>query len=241
MQLPAALEHTTLGDLLGTLHRGKASGVLELVETSGVVHQIQLWEGLVVEVRLVGAAAQPLGQALCARSSNRLLPDAVDRALLRVSDPRPLGERLVASGALSLQQLYAVLPEVFRARLDWLDRLPRASVRFRPLREPKSRGVSLGPEQFLHGRRRGGSRRAAPRSATSGPAPAAGTQDHVLLGLPPGAPLTEINRAFRAAARQHHPDRYVHLGEQAVRRAQAHFTRIVQSYERLRARAKLVA
>ena len=63
MQLPGRLKATTLGDLLGVLHRGDASGTLELVETSGRAHRVHLAHGLVTAVEVDRAAAS-LGEIL---------------------------------------------------------------------------------------------------------------------------------------------------------------------------------
>lgn len=58
MNLPGKLRHSTLGDLLGTLHRAELSGVLALRELQGITagrcHKIHLWRGLVVAVETEG-------------------------------------------------------------------------------------------------------------------------------------------------------------------------------------------
>lgn len=229
MQLPATLEQTTLGDLLGTLHRGRGFGVLEVVEKpSGWVHAIQLWDGYVVGVHVTRGCVT-LGEVLCRRSDDPLLPGAVRRALQRLADGRPLGERLLAAGVVSRTQLNAALLELCRERLSFIERLPRADVRFRPLRGSTRAELRLGPESFLHGRRR--LREGAPRAARRTDSPL--ELDYRALGLTPGAPMADVKQAFRAAVRRHHPDRSVHLGEQAVARAEAHFRGLLQSYERL--------
>lgn len=239
MQLPATLEQTTLGDLLGTLYRGRAFGVLELGELpSGWRHEVRIWDGYVVGVNVTRGCAT-LGEVLCRRSDNPLLRGAVMRALQRLADGRPLGERLLAAGVVSRAQLHAALLELYRERLDFLERLPRAWVRFRPLRSAPTAEFWLEPAAFLHGRRR--RRGEAPRPGRTTAVPAAAESafaaDYRALGLPPDAPLTEVKRAFRAAARIHHPDRSVHLGERAVKRAEGRFRALVQSYERICARS----
>ena len=54
VSLPRRLSATTLGDLLGKLHRARVTGTLELTEVRGVTagrsHKIHLREGLVVGV-----------------------------------------------------------------------------------------------------------------------------------------------------------------------------------------------
>lgn len=228
MQLPSALEQTTLGDVLGTLYRGRGFGVLEVATPSGRVHEIELRDGCVSKVNVDSGAAPRLGEVLCARLGGPQLPGAVWRALQRVSDERPLGQRLVAAGVVTRQELDATLCELYRARLDAIERLPRATLRFRPLRWGSEVEMQLSPEQFLHGRAR---RRRA--EVTSARAASALDQDYALFGLRPGASAAEVKRAFRAAARYHHPDRSVHLGPRAVARAEVHFRQLVQSYERL--------
>lgn len=248
MQLPATLELTTLGDLLGTLHRGRAYGVIELTELpSGWIHEVHLWDGYVVGAHVTRGCAT-LGEVLCRRSDSPGLSGAIARALQRLADGRPLGERLLAAGVVSRAQLSAALLELYRERLDFMERLPNARVRFRPLRRMAMAELCLGPEEFLHGRRRRREPAArAPRpavSATAAPhADAARADDYRALGLTPGAPPCVIKQAFRAAVRRCHPDRSAHLGAQAVERAEAQLRRLLASYERICAheRVPLVA
>ncbi len=63
MQLPGRLRATTLGDLLGTLHRGEASGTLELTCDDGRTHRIHLSSGLITAVEIDGASP-PLAELL---------------------------------------------------------------------------------------------------------------------------------------------------------------------------------
>ena len=59
MELPGTLSQSTLGDLLGALHRAGQSGTLDLRETkgptAGTVHRIHLRSGLVTAVQLAVA------------------------------------------------------------------------------------------------------------------------------------------------------------------------------------------
>lgn len=233
MLLPARLENTTLGDLLGALHRGRSYGVLELTELPSCFrHEVLLWDGYVVGVN-VSRGCVTLGEVLCRRSGNPLLGDAVRRALMRLADGRPLGERLLAAGVISRAQLNAALLDLYCERLSFIERLPRACVRFRPLRETATVDLCLGPEEFLHGRRR--RREAAVRvpRATASTVETTLAADYRMLGLAPGAPLAVVKQAYRAAVRRCHPDRSAHLGERAFRRAEAQFRCFVQSYERI--------
>src|SRR5262245_65184724 len=99
MNLPGRLTLATLGDLLGTLHRAEASGVLELVEARGACagrsHRVFLARGLVdgVETELDQAR---IGELLHER---RLIDREGLTALLRAILEQPgrrAGEILVA-------------------------------------------------------------------------------------------------------------------------------------------------
>ena len=80
MQLPGRLKATTLGDLLGALHRGRASGTLELVESSGRAHRVHLAHGSVTAVEVDRAGAS-LGEIL--RQEDEVDDDVLRRSLLR--------------------------------------------------------------------------------------------------------------------------------------------------------------
>jgi DnaJ-domain-containing protein 1 len=64
MNLPGKLRLSTLGDLLGTLHRAGISGTLALRELQGVTagrcHRIHLRRGLIVSVEAVGSPPENL-------------------------------------------------------------------------------------------------------------------------------------------------------------------------------------
>jgi hypothetical protein len=74
MQLPGSLAQSTLGDLLGALHRAGQSGTLDLRETKGPqagrVHRIHLQGGLVtaVQLRVIEGDATPPDEAACDRA-----------------------------------------------------------------------------------------------------------------------------------------------------------------------------
>lgn len=63
VSLPRRLSATTLGDLLGSLHRARVTGTLELTEVRGVTagraHKVHLREGLVVGVDAASDACAP--------------------------------------------------------------------------------------------------------------------------------------------------------------------------------------
>src|SRR5690606_24920092 len=96
MQLPGKLSDTTLGDLLGSLHREKACGVLELIEPSGRRHHVSLRDGEVehVETSLGGPR---LGDIL---GLSQFSPP---------HDEKRLGEALLEKGLVSRDELSLAL------------------------------------------------------------------------------------------------------------------------------------
>src|SRR5580704_5261133 len=99
MQLPGRLRSTTLGDLLGALHRAAATGTLELVEDRGRAHRVHLTRGLVAAVELDGASPS-LAEIL--RRDRAADEDVLRRSLLRAMAARRLhGEVLVDEFFLS--------------------------------------------------------------------------------------------------------------------------------------------
>lgn len=72
-------------------------------------------------------------------------------------------------------------------------------------------------------------------------APKVFTKDEIkafgVLGLDEGSSAEEIKAAFRRLTQVHHPDRYAHLGSEAVEAASASFRRIKQAYDTLIAHA----
>ena len=98
MQLPGRLKSTSLGDLLGTLHRAESTGALELIEPQGRVHRVYLARGRVSAVELDRASAS-LAELL--RRAESVDEDTLRRSLLRAMASRRLhGEVLaVALGA----------------------------------------------------------------------------------------------------------------------------------------------
>ncbi|MEZ4299024.1 MAG: J domain-containing protein [Polyangiaceae bacterium] len=165
MQLPGRLDSTTLGDILGVLYRGSATGVLELSEIAaraqatryGRTHRIQLLSGLVagVETELM---CTPIGELLV--RTGKMDPRAIDVMLHRMGlgDPRPAGAILVGMGAVSHDSLVQGLRAQQRAKLDSLFKgLADARVTFRtsrPLPKEMLRVGTLMPRDFLQGRPR---------------------------------------------------------------------------------------
>ncbi len=236
MNLPGQLRRTTLGDMLGALHRERASGVLELVEAHGITagrsHRIYLTAGLVnrVDSPLTDA---PLGELL-------LREGVIEREQLRqllslmVEEPgRRSGELLSDARLASDAVVSAALKAQLRARLEAAFRLDDAEIRFHVRRPAPAGGPSslLAVRDFLHGRRR--AREAnGPRSGTESGA-AAAREAYRLLGLEPGASTDSVRRAFRKLATEHHPDRHPEASSEELVSLVRRFSRITAAYHRL--------
>jgi len=231
MQLPGNLRSTTLGDLLGALHRSGLSGTLELVEDRGVQagrrHRVHLAQGLVERVETDLPVAR-LGDILLRQGFvSRPLLDRVTAHAGRTSAGM-LGQLLLRERVITRDVLSAALRHQLRRRLDSLFGLSSAAVRFRVPR-PEARdagGIPLSPREFLHGRPRREPRQdtpvpgsAASGSAASGKGAAPGSsraprvdpalaQALTTLGLPAHATLEAVRQAFRSHALRVHPDRH---------------------------------
>ena len=158
MNLPGRLRSTSLGDILGALHRSAATGTLELADDRGRVHRIYLVQGLVSAVD-VEEATPPLAEIL---RRDRAADDQVIRqSLLRaMTSQRLLGEVLIDDFRVAPSVVGRALRQQILSRLAVLERLADARVSFRvALRAPRGAlgeraGGPLGPGEFLHGRRR---------------------------------------------------------------------------------------
>ena len=257
MDLPGRLRATTLGDLLGALHRARVNGTLELAEDRGRVHRVHLAQGLVAAVEL-DAASPSLAEIL--RSDRAADDDVLRRSLLRAMASKRLhGEVLVDDFRLSPDVVGNALRRQVVARLAVLDKLPDARVSFRvAVRVPRgaltgrtpastsgtfdasTSGTSaanrvpwdppLAPHEFLHGRRRLRERGA------QAVAPAPRRQESSswrVLGLSPGAQVDEIKRAYRRLARTVHPDLHPGVSDEERRALQARFVEITDAYRTL--------
>ena len=174
MQLPGRLDTTTLGDILGTLYRGHATGVLELAEiapplggSTGRIHRIHLLSGLVAGVD-TDLEVTPIGELLA--RNGKLDRRAIDIMLYRMAlgDPRPAGAILIGMGAVSSDTLILGLRGQLQAKVNavYLG-IGDARVAFRtsrPLPKDALRIGTLMPRDFLQGRPRKRDRRRGGRS-----------------------------------------------------------------------------
>jgi hypothetical protein len=269
MDLPGRLRSTTLGDLLGALHRAGATGTLELAEDRGRLHRVYLAQGLVAAVELEGTTPS-LAEIL--RNDRAADDDVLRRSLLRaMASQRLHGEVLVDDFRLSPQVVGNALRRQVVARLGVLDRLGDARVSFRVAVRPP-RGALTGrraataadstdaaslksepplhPSEFLHGRRRRRERTAeAPPFARAAGAGADREQANDrqggdrartgaplawrVLGLPPGADLAEIKRAYRRLARTVHPDLHPGVTDDERRALETRFSELTEAYRAL--------
>lgn len=243
MQLPGRLKATTLGDLLGTLHRHHASGTLELGESSGRVHRVHLSAGLVTAVELDRASAS-LAEIL--RRQDAIDEDTLRRSLLRALASRRLhGEVLVRDFYLSPEVVGRAIRAQLMLRLQVLEDLSDAQICFRvTVRPPRGALVDapLAPAEFLAGRRRARERapESAPRfrsertaqtpRATWDPTRATALQK---LGLPFGADESAIKQAYRRLVRNYHPDLHPDASHEERRSLALRFAEVTAAYKSL--------
>ncbi len=209
--LPGRLEATTLGDLLGALHRERRTGSLEIVErgAGARTHRVFVADGLVTAVEL-DRASPSLGDLL--RKERALDEETLRRSLLRALAQRRLhGEVLIRDFHLSPEVVGRALRTQLGLRLHALDKLADSDIRFRvAVRAPREALVPpLEPADFLHGKRR---KRDEAERTPQARAVAFATESlekreaRRLLGLGPLATLDDAKRAYRELVRKTHPD-----------------------------------
>jgi len=219
MLLPGRLRDTTLGDLLGTLHRARATGRLSLIDDQGQSHDVVLRDGLIHEV--ITRLGPRLGDVL--DQDDRWAPEAA-HAELR------LGEYLLRQGKVSGDELREALGKLNLLKLDRLFQLSDAMVRFHVVRPPRADEAGpriLDTTEFLGGRPRKHAREAVQRRH-----PSRGEALEV-LGLPAGASRDDIRQAFRALAQRCHPDRHPDASAVEKTRLIVQFSRLTHAYHAL--------
>ena len=58
--------------------------------------------------------------------------------------------------------------------------------------------------------------------------------DYKILEISPSATDDEVKKAYRRLAKEHHPDRVAHLGDEMRKAAEEKFTKLNQAYERIK-------
>jgi len=235
---------TTLGDLLGTLHRAGASGTLELAEDSGRAHRIYLARGFVVAVEIDGAAPT-LAEIL--RSERCVSDELLRRSLLRaMSSQRLHGDVLVHEFRIDKSVVDAALRRQLSSRLERLERLGDARVLFRVALRPPRNAMTDAPlpaSQFLKGRKRrrdgetpspSRARGAHEGHEPQGREPPGGPHAAFrVLGVSPGADPSEIRSAYRRLARAYHPDLHPAASADERRALSARFQAVTEAYRAL--------
>jgi hypothetical protein len=247
MRLPGRLRLTTLGDVLGEIHRAGASGVLELTDERGGTHRVFWTDGMITQVD-TGLFRERLGDLLAgqgflgARALARLA-----RRLLEAPRQRA-GEILIEEGFVSPDLVSAGLRRQLRQKLEALFQLADAQLMFRVPRPHEPHRTPLSPGEFLHGRPRArprvrnpaGQEKTSSPGASSGPrasSPRAphGSRSHALatLGLLPGADRATIQQAFRRLALNLHPDRFPNADASERARLLSRFAELSAAYHAL--------
>jgi len=243
MQLPGRLKATTLGDLLGALHRSGATGTLELTEPSGRAHRVHLSAGLVTAVDLDRASAS-LAEIL--RRQEEIDEDTLRRSLLRAMASRRLhGEVLVRDFHISPDLVGRALRRQVMLRLQVLEELPDAQVCFRVTVRPPRGALTDAPlhaPEFLAGRKRlrdrrgdpaSGPYRASAASALPGGWDPARAQACRALGVSFAAEPSEIKQAYRRLVRSYHPDLHPDASHDERRTLAQRFAEVTAAYRQL--------
>jgi hypothetical protein len=226
--LPTRLRDTTLGDLLAALYREHASGALEIIEPARR-HEVHLRSGLVQGVTSEGDGLR-FGELVVTAGfvDPQEARDAVNAA--RDRGVR-VGQQLVVMGALSVPARDRVLEWQRQVRLDALDALADAEVRFHVMR-PLPPGVveqrPMEPREVLHGRRR---RREVvmPVARTSSPRVTA----LKTLGLDERATRDTVRERYRSLVSVLHPDHAHHVDADERARRVERLRAVIDAYQQL--------
>jgi hypothetical protein len=240
VKLPGRLRSTTLGDLLGTLHRARANGTLELIDDRERSHRVHVNAGLVVAVEVDGSAAT-LADFL--RKERAVDEDVLRRSLLRaLASRRLLGEVLVNDFRISPSVVGAALRRQIAVRLQFLEQLADARVGYRvAIRTPRGALTDrpLAPNEFLQGRRRARDRSTEHTSEVRirtfrvDPRRAAALRT---LGLPDDGEAVDpgdVKRAYRKLARETHPDLHPAASDEERRHLSVRFAAATAAYQTL--------
>jgi hypothetical protein len=243
MHLPGRLKATTLGDLLGSVHREQSTGTLELTEPSGRMHRIHLAAGLVTAVELDRATAS-LAEIL--RRQEEIDEDTLRRSLLRAMASRRLhGEVLVRDFHLSPSVVGRALRVQVMLRLQILEELGDAQVAFHvTVKPPRGALVDepLGAPEFLVGRKRLRDRSADARSGTYRATASSGmpggwdparASAYRALGVTFNADASEVKQAYRRLVRTYHPDLHPEASHDERKTLSSRFAEVTAAYRTL--------
>jgi len=233
VEIPSRLRSTTLGDVLGTLHRGRATGRLDLEDTRGDSHQVFLLDGGVVAAHL-GRSTASLYSVL--REIGGVDGHVLQRSLLVALAGRRLhGDVLVREFRVSREIVDRAVRRQIIDRLTWIESLGDAQLAFHvAVRPPRGAllDAPLAKDEFLRGRVRARGTRASSSGAPAAPPVVDTARARALatLGLGPDAGAAEVRAKYRAIVRACHPD--LHPGEDS-RSLSARLQRATEAYRAL--------
>jgi len=240
MFLPGRLNSTTLGDVLGGLHRTKACGELELIGNDtpyrGCHHWITMRDGLVCDVRTV-FPVPAIGEVLVQQG---ILSDQQHQQFIQCLPGNRFakaGELLVRCGFATPDDVSRGLYRQSRLRLEPLFALRDAELRFHPLRTPTP-SPRLTPDAFLHGRERARNKAQTLEVSKREHTAEANALRHAyqILGLPPNASHNLVRSTFRNLALHDHPDIHTRRSDPQHHPA-PRFATLVSAYQTILAHA----
>lgn len=232
---------TTLGDVLGILHRGGASGRLDLAGDRSEVHNVFLSDGGVVAVQL-GRAATSLYTVL--REQGDVDYHVLQRSLLVALASRRLhGEVLVREFRISKDVIDRAVRLQLRDRITWLETLADAALTFHvAIRPPRGAllDAPMSKEEFLQGRTRARStrerhpaQRSVHRARFDTPSPR--TQALAALGLDDTAQPPEIRAKYREIIKSCHPDLHANSDPRDQKSRSERLQKVTEAYRKLSA------